>query len=95
MSNLIAGRVASVNVQGDLVTDISIEQISHVPRDESVRRSFGGHETVGLYPDSHDQPAATLVAKLSNSGFLEIGIVGISLSAMLGINTGEPVQLEW
>jgi len=95
LSNLIAGRVASVNVQGDLVTDISIEQISHVPRDESVRISFGGHETVGLYPDSHDQPAATLVAKLSNSGFLEIGIVGISLSAMLGINTGEPVQLEW
>jgi len=84
-----------VNADGDLVTDISIEQIINVPRDESVRIIFGGHETIGLYPDPHDQPAATMVAKLSNSGFLEVGIVGISLSEMLGINVGEPVKIEW
>jgi len=84
-----------VNAGGDLVTDISIEQITNVPRDESVRIIFGGHETIGLYPDPHDQPAATMVAKLSNSGFLEVGIVGISLSEMLGINVGEPVRIEW
>ncbi|MGB1930814.1 MAG: adenosylmethionine-8-amino-7-oxononanoate aminotransferase [Mariniblastus sp.] len=95
MSNLIEGHVASVNADGDLVTDISIEQIINVPRDESVRIIFGGHETIGLYPDPHDQPAATMVAKLSNSGFLEVGIVGISLSEMLGINVGEPVKIEW
>ena len=92
---MIEGHVASVNSQGDLVTDISIEQIAHVPRDESVRINFGGHETIGLYPDPHDQPIATMVAKLSDSGFLEIGIVGISLSEMLGINVGEPVKIEW
>ncbi len=84
-----------MNADGDLVTDISIEQIINVPRDESVRIIFGGHETIGLYPDPHDQPAATMVAKLSNSGFLEVGIVGISLSEMLGINVGEPVKIEW
>jgi len=95
LSNLIEGHVASVNADGDLVTDISIEQIINVPRDESVRIIFGGHETIGLYPDPHDQPAATMVAKLSNSGFLEVGIVGISLSEMLGINVGEPVKIEW
>lgn len=84
-----------MNADGDLVTDISIEQIINVPRDESVRIIFGGHETIGLYPDPHDQPAVTMVAKLSNSGFLEVGIVGISLSEMLGINVGEPVKIEW
>ena len=84
-----------MNADGDLVTDISIEQIINVPRDESVRIIFGGHETIGLYPDPHDQPAATMVAKLSNSGFLEVGIVGISLSEMLVINVGEPVKIEW
>lgn len=84
-----------MNADGDLVTDISIEQIINVPRDESVRIIFGGHETIGLYPDPHDQPAATMVAKLSNSGFLEVEIVGISLSEMLGINVGEPVKIEW
>ena len=84
-----------MNADGDLVTDISIEQIINVPRDESVRIIFGGHETIGLYPDPHDQPAATMVAKLSNSRFLEVGIVGISLSEMLGINVGEPVKIEW
>lgn len=36
-----------------------------------------------------------MVAKLSNSGFLEVGIVGISLSAKLGINAGEPIKIEW
>jgi S-adenosylmethionine hydrolase len=95
LSNMIEGHVASVNSQGDLVTDISIEQIKHVPRDESVRIKFGGHETVGLHPDPHDQPPATMVAKLSSSGFLEVEIVGISLNAMLGISVGESVKIEW
>jgi hypothetical protein len=36
-----------------------------------------------------------MVAKLSDSGFLEVGIVGISLSEMLGIKVGEPVKIEW
>ena len=42
LSNLIEGRVASVNLQGDLVNDISVEQIEHVPRDQSVCINFRG-----------------------------------------------------
>ena len=95
MSNQIEGHVASIGDNGDLITDIRVDQLADVPRDDSVRITFGGHETLGIYPDDHDQPPATMVANLGKRGFLEIEIVGISLSEMLGIKTNTPVVINW
>jgi S-adenosylmethionine hydrolase len=87
--------VASIGNAGNLITDISSEQVSEVPRDESVRIKFGGHETFGLFPAEHGQPDATMVASLGSSGLVEIEIVGIPLAEMLGIRVGETVMIEW
>lgn len=95
MPNEIRGQVSSVDDAGRLISDISIAQIADAPRDESLTIKFGDHETVGLFPADHDQPPATMVASLGNSGFLEIEIVGISLSEMLGIKEGEDVVVSW
>ena len=95
MSNQIEGHVASIGDKGDLITDITVDQVANVPRDDSVRIRFGGHETLGIYPADHDQPPSTMVASLDHSGFLKIEIVGVSLSEMLGIKANTPVVIDW
>lgn len=95
MKNQIEGRVAKIGETGNLITSISNDQLTAVPRDDSVTIKFGGHETIGIYQAEHDQPAATMVACLGNSGFLEIEIVGISLSEMLGIKPDVSIEVVW
>ena len=95
LANKIQGQVNSIDESGRLISDIPNDQVADAPRDDSLSVKFGDHETVGLYPADHDQPAATMVASLGNSGFVEIEIVGISLSEMLGIKKGETVTINW
>ena len=95
MANSIKGSVASVGEKGQLITDISIDQVENVPRDENVQIKFGGHETMGIFPADHGQPDNTMVASMGHSGFIEIEIVGISLSEMLGIKEQEAVEVVW
>ena len=95
LPNRLEGRVAEIGETGNLVTDISVDQIADIPHDDSVTIRFGGHETVGIFPANHGQPDATMVASMGQTGYLEIEIVGISLSEMLGIKTGVPVEVSW
>lgn len=95
MPNQIDGRVAEIGETGCLVTDISVDEIANIPHDDSVTIRFGGHETVGIYPDNHGQPDSTMVVSFGKTGFLEIEIVGVNLSEMLGIKTDVPVEITW
>lgn len=95
MSNQIEGTVVSLTSSGSLVCDIDLEQLANVPRDESTSIKFAGHETFGLYEADHEQPEMTMVAKLNQQKQLEIEIVGLNLSDMLGIAVGESVSVHW
>lgn len=94
-TNKVDGTVESIGAQGQLVTSIENGVLVDAGQDESVTVKFGDHTTIGVYPENHGQPDATLVASLGQSGFLEIEIVGISISEMLGIKTGVPVTVTW
>lgn len=91
----IEGTVQSVNESGDLITDISVEQIKDAPNDDSVTIKFGPHQTIGIHNIDHGEPDSTLLALRGESGFLELTIVGISLSEMLAIGPGESVEITW
>ena len=95
MANLIEGAVASIGESGQLISDITEDQLANVPRDDNTIVKVGGHETQGLFAADHGQPDATMVAYFSTSGALEIEIVGVSLSDMLGIQPGEQVAVSW
>lgn len=95
MANRIDGSVVAISDSGGLVTDIVNEQLSGVPRDESVSVDVGGHKTIGIFDEQHDQPDSTLIAILGDHGALRIELIGISISEMLGINVGERVVVEW
>lgn len=91
----VTGTVQSIGAKGQLVTDITNDAISEAGQDDSVTVKFAEHETIGVYPQDHGQPDATLVASRGDSGNLEIEIVGISISEMLCIKTGVPVSVSF
>ncbi len=95
MAKSIKGKVIEIGPQGSLRTNITQQQLAGIPRDETTRVRFGDHETFGIFPADHGQPDSTLVAIIGNSDCLEIEIVGVSLSQMLGIKLNEDVSVEW
>jgi S-adenosylmethionine hydrolase len=95
VSRTIKGKVVEVDSVGNLVTDIGAEQLTTVPRDETVRIIVDEHETIGIFPVEHGQPSMTLVAILSNSGPLRIELIDDSATAMLGVRVGAPVEVVW
>lgn len=91
----MTGKVSEVGDDGRLITDIDVSQVTAAVGDQEVKVQFGGHETVGLYEQNHEQPEATLVASVGASGCVEIEIVGMSLAVMLGISVGTQVKVQW
>ena len=91
----VVGKVVAFSDQGNLITDISGEQLEHAPRDERLVVRCDEHETNCLFDAGHQQPAATLIALISSRGQLELEIVGDSAKLMLGVPLGEMVEVRW
>ena len=95
MAEQIEGTVVSISKSGSLVTDISAGQLALAPRDERVTVSCGGHDTACILSADHDEPESTLLAMIGPSDKLEIAIVGMNISEMLGLKVGEKVVVKW
>lgn len=95
MPSQISGKVVAISPAGNLVTDISVDRLHGVPRDERVTIRCDEHETQGIFSLDHVQPASTLLAILGADNVLELEIVGDSAAIMLGVRTGEPVIVVW
>jgi S-adenosylmethionine hydrolase len=91
----IEGRVVSVTDAGNLVTDITADQLRDVPRDERVRVQCDEHFTLGLFGPDHGEPETTFLAVIADGDALQLEIVGESANLMLGINVGDRVVVEW
>ena len=96
MAETIVGKVTEVTPEGDLLTDITSEQIAKAPSDESVRILVDDeHETFGIFSAEHNQPSMTLIAISHPNGPLRLHLVGDSASMMLGVRRGANVQVKW
>jgi S-adenosylmethionine hydrolase len=95
LAGRIDGKVVSISESGNLVTDISGDQLADAPRDDQVTVRCDEHETLGIFDSNHDQPAFTLIAVLGGGGCLELEIVGDSAKMMLGVPIGEKVEVHW
>ena len=91
----LTGKVVEIDVEGNLTTDVSAKDLAGAPHDSSLRIVVDEHETFGLYPLEHNQPAMTLVAIADKIGSVKIILVNDSASAMLGIQVGAPVEVHW
>ncbi len=95
MSGRIEGKIVGFSDSGDLLTDITADQLKYAPRDEHVRILCDEHETVGIFEANHGQPDATFLALLNAQGSLELRIVGMSARELLGIPLGERILVQW
>ncbi len=95
VSGNLSGKVVEIDDSGNLITDILGARLIDVPRDASLRVVVDEHETFGLFPVDHSQPAMTLVAVVAADGPLKIVLVGDSASAMLGVRANAPVEMHW
>lgn len=95
MAGRIEGTVASISESGNLVTDITANQLVDVPRGDQVTVRCDEHETLGIFDASHEQPPFTLIALIGTSGCLELEIVTDSAKIMLGVSAGEKVEVRW
>jgi S-adenosyl-L-methionine hydrolase (adenosine-forming) len=94
-ANRLAGEVVAVDSFGNLVTNITGDQLQGLPVDTGLSVLCAGHETRGLFTTYADQPAMTLMALVGSNGHLELAIVGDHASRMLGIRVGAEVVIEW
>jgi hypothetical protein len=94
--NRVNGKIVSVTDDGDLISDITGEQLKGSPRDANVRIAIDEeHETFGIFPVEHGQDPMNLIAILDEDDRLRLHLVGDSASMMLGVRPGAPVQVSW
>jgi len=91
----ITGEVIEIDSFGNLITNITREQLDGVPTDESVTITCDEHTTQGIFRTYSDQPAMTLVALVGSGDRLELAIVDENASAMLGVTIGAAVSVSW
>jgi S-adenosylmethionine hydrolase len=91
----IVGQVVSIDSFGNLITNITADQLKDAPRDERLHVHCDEHETQGLFATYGEQPEMTLIALVGSSGFLELAIVGDSAHLMLGVRAGTQVTVTW
>ncbi len=90
----IEGTVVEVSEEGDLITDISAEQLAACTRDSQSRIVVDDeHETFGIYESPEGQPSMTLLAIQTGNLALKLHWVGDSAAMMLGIKAGASVRV--
>jgi hypothetical protein len=90
----ILGKVIEVTESGDLLTDISWDAWSKVsPSSDTKIIVDEEHETFGLFPLDHGQPAMTLIAIAEGGKALRLHLVSDSASIMLGVRKGAQVEV--
>lgn len=91
----VRGKIVSATEGGNLVTDLTADQLTAAPRSEQTVVRCDEHETRGLFTPDHREPDFTFLALLNAEGQLELTIVGDSARDMLGLRPGMEVVVEW
>lgn len=89
------GVIQEVSESGDLITNITPDQLSKHTRDSSVRIVVDEeHETFGIFDNADGQPAMTLLAIQHGNEPLRLHLSGDSAAMMLGIRAGAKVVVH-
>jgi S-adenosylmethionine hydrolase len=96
VASKIKGTVIDVSEDGDLITDITDEQLAGVGRTADTKVVVDDeHETFGLFDIDHKQPSMTLIAIMEPQKTLRLHLVSDSAAMMLGVRKGASVKILW
>ena len=91
----VEGKIVSVTAAGNLITDMTADQLRAAPHGEQTVVQCDEHETRGLFSPDHKEPAFTFLALFNADRQLELTIVGDSARDMLGLRPGMEVVVKW
>lgn len=91
----ILGAVLMVDSFGNLITNISADDLRDAPRGEQTVIACGGHTTRGVARSYGERPPRTLLALVGSSGYLELAIAGGHAAKTLGADIGSEVAISW
>jgi S-adenosylmethionine hydrolase len=91
----LIGTVVEIGASGDLITDLTSEQISALGHNAETKVVVDEEfETIGIFGADHKQPEMTLVAILETGQPLRLSLVSDSASMMLGVKKGAKVEIR-
>jgi len=89
----VEGQVLTIDSFGNLITNITVDLLGDVPRDERTRIAIGDRQITGIGRTYGTRPEGTLIALVGSSGRLEVAVVGGNAAATLHVGGGTPVSL--
>ncbi len=91
----IEGEVVAIDSFGNLTTNVPVEMLADVPRDQRTTVECSGQQTSGVAATYGQRPESSLVALVGSGGCLELAVVGGNAAEKLGATVGEPIVVRW
>lgn len=96
MSNTVSGKVVEIDDDGNLVTDLTAEQLAEARElADKVRLDCGGYETFGIYSVSDEFPPSTFAAQIRDDNRLQFTLTGARASDLPELGEGAEVTVSW
>lgn len=91
----LVGEVESVDHFGNLVTNISRQDLAGVAQHQPLRVACGEHQQIPIVRTYGVQPAGTAVALVGSGGCLELAVVEGNAARVLQAAVGAVVTISW
>jgi S-adenosylmethionine hydrolase len=91
----IVGSVIQIDTFGNVITNISAEDLAKAKSASEIRVCCRRREIMGLVATYGNQSEGTLVALIGSGGRLELAVVRASAANLLGVQLGDEVIASW
>lgn len=91
----IEGEVLDVDSFGNVITNVTANELAAVPSDVEVHVTCAGQSVEGIAAAYGDHTAWQLVALVGSSAHLELAVVGSSAARLLDVAAGAAVTVTW
>lgn len=94
-SQRLVGEVESIDHFGNLLTNITRQDLAQIARHQPLRVACGPRAGIPIVRTYEVEPRGTVVALVGSNGCLEIAVVAGSAAGELGATPGAPVVISW
>lgn len=91
----IDGEVLDVDSFGNVITNITANELAAVPSDVEMHVTCAGQSVEGIAATYGDHTAWQLIALIGSRGYLELAVVGGDAARLLDVAVGVPVTVTW
>jgi S-adenosylmethionine hydrolase len=91
----LIGEVESIDRFGNLVTNISRQDLARIAQHQPLKVSCGAHQGIPIVRTYSQQSKGTIVALVGSNGHLELAVVEGNAADAVSATAGMPVTISW